>query len=103
MTGSLARGLLESVDEVSVRLCDAGDGVNPAQDQLAERILVRDLDDDDDIRLSPAGVDGLDLLDLGEGSRDRARLAWLHVDHHIGPIRHDNSPVDRRVNGTGYG
>lgn len=86
-----------------IRLCDARDGVNPAQDQLTERILIRDLNDGDDIRFSPTGVDGLDLLDVREGAHDRARLSWLDVDQHIGSIRHDNPTVDRCVNGTGYG
>src|SRR5215831_863656 len=100
---SLASSLLESVDEVSIRLCDTRNGVDSAQNQLTERILVRDLNHNDNIRFSPAGVDGLNLLNIGKGARDCARLSRLHVDQYIGPIRHDNSTVDWCVDSTRYG
>ena len=86
-----------------IRLCHAWNGVDSAQDQLAESILVRDFNDDDDIRLSPAGINGFDLLDLGEGACDRAGLSRLHIDEHVSSICHNKPAIDRRVNSTGYG
>src|SRR5262249_7648103 len=91
---------LQSIDEMGISLRDTLDLMNPAQDQLGQGILVRYFGDHNDIRLAPAGIDGLDLLDSRQGLNHIACTSREYIDEHIGPIRHDSAAVDRSVNRT---
>ena len=62
-----------------VGLGDAFDRMNTTEYQLRQRVLVRNFHDGNDVRLSPAGVDGLYLLDLPKRPYHSAGLSGLYV------------------------
>src|SRR5574341_25904 len=86
------RGLFETVHKMGVRLSHALDRVDLGQHQVGERILVGDLDDREEVGLAPAGINGLDLLDVRQSFDHLARLPRQHIDQDIGTFRHGAAP-----------
>jgi hypothetical protein len=73
-----------------MRICliDTGDGVNFREHQLGQCVLVGNLNDGEDVGLSPTGVDLFDFLYIPKGFDDISGLAGMNVDQYVGSVRH---------------
>lgn len=80
--------LFQPVDQVRICLSDSLDRMNSGQDQRRQRVLVRHFHDREEVRLTPAWIDCLDLFDFGQGINDVQRLARQDIDEHVRAIRH---------------
>lgn len=71
---------VEVVHQVGVCLRDTFDCVNSGEYQRREGVLVGNFDNGENVWLSPAWIDRLDLLNLVEGFHDIGGLPGENVD-----------------------